>query len=130
MAFRSIELLQFDELLSAIAGYAGSAPGKELVLGLAPHRDLPALESDLADAGEAIVYLREAAGSQDGSHSTAVRLRFDRLPPVEPCVRILKVEGASLDGRQIQDLLATLAIAGEYRSILQRVASRFPRLAG
>ncbi|HEX4164753.1 MAG TPA: Smr/MutS family protein, partial [Bryobacteraceae bacterium] len=46
------------------------------------------------------------------------------------CVRILKVEGASLDGRQIQDLLATLAIAGEYRSILQRVASRFPRLAG
>ncbi len=41
MAFSSTELLQFDELIDLIAGYAGSAAGKELVAELTPHSDLP-----------------------------------------------------------------------------------------
>ncbi len=121
MPFSSTELLQFDELISLIAGYAGSAAGKDLVFALEPHSDLSALESDLADAGEAILYLREA---------TAAPLRFDRLPSIEASERILKVEGASLDGRQIQDLFKLLTLAGEYRGLLQKVAGEFPRLAG
>ena len=130
MSFSSVELLQFGELAGLVAGYAGSAPGKEMVLALEPHSDVAVLESDLADAGEAIEYQREASGGQAGSSGGPVRLRFDRLPPIEDAVRLLKVEGVSLDGRQIQDLLATLGIAGEYRGVLKKAAGRFPRLAG
>ncbi len=129
MPFSSTELLQFDELVDLLAKYAGSAAGRELVYGLEPHRDLAALESGLAEAGEAISYLREMSGAQQASSTSLIRLRFDQLPPIDTAVRVLKVEGASLEGRQIQDLFATLAVAGEYRGILQKVASRFPLLA-
>ncbi len=129
MPFSSTELLQFDELRALLATYAGSAAGRELVSNLVPQRDLPRIEADLAEAGEAIAYLREVAGAQQASGASLIRLQFDRLPPIETPVRLLRVEGASLEGRQIQDLFAALAIAGEYRSILQRVATRFPLLA-
>ncbi len=129
MAFSSTALLQFEELRETLTAYAGSAVGRELVAALEPRHDLRSLESDLAQAGEAIAYLRELAGAQQAGSGAAIRLRFDQLPSIQPAVRILKVEGASLDGRQIQDLFTTLALAGEYRGILQRVASRYPLLA-
>ena len=129
MSFSSTELLQFNELVDLLANYAGSAAGRELVYSLEPHRDLAALESGLAEAGEAISYLREISGAQQASSASLIRLRFDQLPSIDIAVRVLKVEGASLEGRQIQDLFATLAVAGEYRGILQKVASRFPLLA-
>ncbi len=123
MSFSSIELLQFDELRDLLARYAGSEAGRELVYELEPHNDRASLEADLAEAGEAISYLHEIV---DGS---LTRLRFDQLPAVEASVRILKVEGAALDARQIQDLFSTLAVAGEYRSVLQKLTARFPLLA-
>ena len=129
MAFSSTDLLQFDELRETLTRYAGSAAGRELVAALEPHHDRVSLESDLAEAGEAIAYSRELAGAQPVASGAAIRLRFDQLPFVENAVRLLRVEGASLDGREIQDLFTTLAMAGEYRGILQRVASRYPRLA-
>jgi DNA mismatch repair protein MutS2 len=125
MSFSSAQLLQFDELLELVGGYAGSEAGKALLLALEPHSDLTALKNDLIEAGEAISYLREADNDQ-----ALIRLRFDRVPSVGNSVRLLKVEGASLGGREIQDLFHTLAIAGEYRGILQKQASRFPWLAG
>lgn len=129
MSFSGRGLLQFNELREKLAGYAGSAAGRKLVESIEPHQDLAALESDLAEAGEAIGYLRELAGAQPASSHAAIRLHFDQLPAIDLALRLLKVEGASLDGRQIQDLFATLALAGEYRSILQKTASRFPLLA-
>lgn len=129
MSFSSTELLQFDDLREKLAGYAGSEAGRELIEGIEPHSNRALLESDLAEAGEAILYLREVSGAQAAASGAAIRLRFDQLRPIEGSVRILKVEGASLDGRQIQDLFSTLGVAGEYRSILQRVAGRFPLLA-
>ncbi len=129
MPFSSTELLQFDELINLLAAYAGSASGRELASSLQPHSHLPTIEADLAEAGEAISYLRELSGAQPAAAGAAIRLHFDQLPPIEAPVRLLKVEGASLEGRQIQDLFTTLAFAGEYRGILQKVASRYPRLA-
>ena len=123
MSFSSIELLQFDELRDLLARYAGSDAGRELVYELEPHSNRGLLEADLAEAGEAIHYSHEIL---DGS---LTRLRFDQLPSVEASVRILKVEGAALDARQIQDLFSTLAVAGEYRSVLQKLTGRFPLLA-
>jgi DNA mismatch repair protein MutS2 len=130
MSFGSTHLLQFDELIDLVSTYAGSEAGRDLVLGLQPHSELPVLRNDLAEAAEAIAYLRAIEGSQQDASGGLTRLRFDRLPSVEKAVRLLHVEGASLEGREIQDLFSTLAIAGEYRKIFQKVATQFPRLAG
>ncbi len=129
MPFSSSGLLQFGELKDLLATYAGSAAGRALVLTLDPHSDQSALEESLAEAGEAIGYLRELSGTQESARGAAVRLRFDQLRDVEPALRTLGIEGASLDGREILDLFHTLAIAGEYRGLLVSVVERYPRLA-
>jgi DNA mismatch repair protein MutS2 len=129
MGFSSTELLQFDELKDLLAAYAGSRAGRALVVALERHRDRFALEADLAEAGEAIEYLREVSGVQQAGRGAAIRLRFDQLRDVHAAVRALRVEGASLDGREILDLFHTLTIAGEYRAILLSVSDRFPQLA-
>jgi DNA mismatch repair protein MutS2 len=126
MSFSSLNTLQFPELLDLLAGYAGSLAGRSLVYGLEPNADRLALEAALAEAGEAIEYLRDAGGD---SKNSLIRLRFDQLRDVEGPVRTLMVEGASLDGRQILDLFHTLALAGEYRGVLTGLSARFPKLA-
>src|SRR5579884_3890289 len=129
MPFSSTQLLQFDELKDLLAHYAGSAAGRELVLSLEAHQTRCSLESDLAEAGEAIAYLRELANSQESTRGAAIRLRFDQLRDIDSAVRTLSVEGASLEAREILDLFHTLALAGEYRAALLSVSERYPRLA-
>ncbi len=129
MPFSSAGLLQFDELKELVARYAGSSAGRVLVLSLDQRHDRTALENGLADAGEAISYLRELSGAQETVRGAAIRLRFDQVRELDSAVRVLQVEGASLDGREILDLFHTLAMAGEYRGVLSSVSERYPRLA-
>lgn len=129
MSFSSAGLLQFDDLKDLVGRYAGSNAGRALVLALDQHYDRVALENGLADAGEAIHYLRELSGAQESVRGAAVRLRFDQIRDLEAAVRVLEVEGASLDGREILDLFHTLAVAGEYRGILLAVSERYVRLS-
>jgi DNA mismatch repair protein MutS2 len=128
MSFSSLQTLQFPELIELVAGYAGSGAGQELVQALEPHSDRWALEAGLADAAEGIAYLGDASGSEPGKGGL-LRLRFDQVRDVEGQIRVLKMEGASLDGAQILDLFHTLALAGEYRGVLSGQSQRFPRLA-
>ena len=86
------------------------------------------VEADLADAGEAITYVREATNPL-ASRGAAVRLRFNQLHDVRPSLSILRVDGARLDGRALMELFQVLEIAGEYRTMLVGVRERFPRLA-
>jgi DNA mismatch repair protein MutS2 len=129
MSFSSTELLQFDELKGLLARYAGSAAGRQLVSELEPHNRLSLLERDLVEAGEAIAYLREVSGAQTAAGGAAIRLRFDQLRDIDGALRVLNVEGASLEGREILDLFQTLGLAGEYRVILLSAAACYPRLA-
>ncbi len=129
MPFSSTELLQFDEFKELLAKYAGSTAGRDLVSALQTDNGQAVLEADLAETGEAMGYLRELAAAQTAGSGAAIRLRFDQLRDIEGPVRVLKVEGASLGGREILDLFQTLALAGEYRGILLSVAQRYPRLA-
>jgi DNA mismatch repair protein MutS2 len=129
MSFSSTDLLQFEEFKELLARYAGSNAGRELVGDLEPQRDRLAVTAALAEVGEAINYLRELSGPQTGGSANVIRLRFDQLRDIETPVRILQVEGASLDGPAILDLFHTLALAGEYRGALLSTTERFPRLA-
>jgi DNA mismatch repair protein MutS2 len=128
MPFSSQSLLQFEELKVLVASYAGSETGAELLLELEPGGNRFGVEADLADAGEAITYVREATNPL-ASRGAAVRLRFNQLHDVRPSLSILRVDGARLDGRALMELFQVLEIAGEYRTILVGVRERFPRLA-
>ena len=129
MSFRSSETLQFDELKELVATYAGSVAGKQRILDCDTQRERALVESEHAEAGEAIAYLSEASAPQRAGHGSAVRLQFHQVRHVEN-LPLLRVQGARLDGREILDLFHTLAIAGEYRALLLGVSSKFPRLAG
>src|SRR5690242_705382 len=129
MSFRSSELLQFDELKRLVASYAGSAAGKERVLVTDTGLDRTHVEAALLETGEGIRYLQDAASPQKAGHGAVIRLRFDQVRDLETALPRLRVEGARLEGHEILDLFHTLAIAGEYRSLLLAVADRFPRLA-
>lgn len=129
MSFSSIQILQFDELLDLIASYAGSGAGRELVFALEPSSNRFELQASLAEAGEAIAYLREVSSPQQIGRGAAVRLKFDQMRDIDASVRLMRVEGASLDGPAILDLFHTLHLAGEYRGILLGVSERYPRLA-
>lgn len=129
MAFSSSDLLQFPEVRHLISNFAGSDAGRSLVMGIQPHSDLTLLQSDLAEADEAMRYLGELGGAQVSGRGIAVRLRFDQLHDIGPALQVLPVDGARLDGREILDLFRTLEIAGECKAILTGVAARFPLLA-
>ena len=129
MPFRSTSILQFDELKALIAGYAGSDPGKQHVLACEPHDSRDAAESELAETGECIGYLQDAAGPQTAGRGSAVRLQFGQMRSIEPALRLLRVEGTRLEGSEILDVFHTLSLAGEYRALLLGTADRYPRLA-
>jgi DNA mismatch repair protein MutS2 len=126
MPFSSTALLQFDELKELVARHAGSAAGRALVEELEPHSDRIALETALAESAEATAYLRELQEMKSGA---PLRLRFDQLRDVAGALRILQVEGASLEGREILDLFHNFSLAGEFRGALLPAVARFPRLA-
>ena len=128
MSFRGASLLQFDELKELIASFAGSAAGKDRVLSCDAGSSRAAAEADLSEAGEAIAYLRDAAQPQRAAHGAAVRLRFDQLRDLGDILRLLRVEGARLEGPEILDVFHVLSISGEYRALLVSSAGRYPRL--
>jgi DNA mismatch repair protein MutS2 len=128
MSFRGASLLQFDELKELIASFAGSAAGKERVLSCDANESRAAAEADLSEAGEAIVYLHDAAQPQRAAHGATVRLRFDQLRDLSGILRLLRVEGARLDGLEILDVFHVLSISGEYRAVLVSSSDRYPRL--
>jgi DNA mismatch repair protein MutS2 len=130
MSFRGASLLQFDELKELIASFAGSEAGKERVLSCDANESRAAAEADLSEAGEAIVYLHDAAQPQRAAHGATVRLRFDQLRDLSGILRLLRVEGARLDGLEILDVFHVLSISGEYRAVLVSSSDRYPRLGG
>jgi DNA mismatch repair protein MutS2 len=129
MPFSSSDLLQFDELKELLAGYAGSAAGKRQMLDCEPQANRRVVEGDLAETNEAIAYLRDAALLQKAAAGAAIRLQFDQLREIDGPLRLLRVEGARLEGREILDIFHTLSLAGEYRALLMAVADRYPRLS-
>jgi len=95
---------------------------------VSPHTDRDRLVADLAEAGEAIAYLRLAARPQPAARGAAIRIDFNGLPDVEAAVHKLRIEGASLDPREIFDVFSLLDRAADAKSLLTAAAERFPLL--
>ncbi|HXA51235.1 MAG TPA: hypothetical protein VNV86_13055, partial [Candidatus Acidoferrum sp.] len=124
----SAEVLEFEPLRQLVGRYVPSPLGKRELAKLAPHHDRERLLHDLAEAGEAIVYLQTATRPQASTRGAALRIEFSGIPDVEPSVNKLRIEGAGLEPREIFDLFTLLDIAADAKSNLLACADRFPLL--
>ena len=115
---RTSEVLEFEAMREVLGRHLGSALGRRELDKVAPHTDRERLAADLAEAGEAIAYLRGAA----------IRINFGGLPDVEEAVHKLRIEGAALEPKEISDVLSLLDRAADAKSVLTAAAERFPLL--
>jgi len=124
----SAEVLEFEPLRQLLARYVASPLGRRELEKVQPHTDRARLEEDLAEAGEATQYLRAAARPQPAARGAAIRIDFGGLPDVEEAVHKLRIEGASLEPREISGVLTLLDRGADAKSLLTAAAERFPRL--
>ncbi len=118
-----LEALEWDQVHALVARSVASPAGAREMEQLAPGTDRARIEHDLAETSEGIAYLR--AAGQGG----ALRINLNGLPDVSLSSQKLRIEGASLDPREIFDLIAFLDRAADARSSLAAAAERFPLLA-
>lgn len=122
-------VLEFDAVKELVARALHSSLGRAELANLAPTSDRGAIEAALADAAEAIGYLRTASRPQPASRGAAIRIRFDLGADPAPAVARLRIEGATLEASEILELARLLEVASEARSLLLASRERFPRLA-
>jgi DNA mismatch repair protein MutS2 len=128
MKSTSADLLEFDALIRLLGRFISSPLGRAELDRVAPRSDSAALTETLAEVAEAIAYLRSAAQPKPAQRGAAIRLDFSGISDLRTAVEKLRIEGASLEPREIFDLISLLDRAADMKSILSAVAERFPRL--
>ena len=128
MKSTSAGTLEFYRLRDLVGRYVSSPLGRGELGKAEPHSDRPALEADLAETAEGIGYLRSAATPQAAQRGAAIRLDFNGIPELAGSVNKLRIEGASLEPKEMFDVFAFLDRSADARSVLNAVAERFPRL--
>jgi DNA mismatch repair protein MutS2 len=124
----SAGLLEFDGLRKLLGRYVASSLGQAELEKVAPGGGRHEAERALADVAEAIEYLKAAARPHPAARGAAVRLRFSGLPETGDFLHTLRIEGTSLEAKQILALIELLDRAADIRSVLLAVAARFPML--
>ena len=124
----SADLLEFESLRQLLGRFVRSQIGKDELGKLAPSSDRIMLEDTLADVGEAMVYLRATLQPQSAARGAAIRVRFDSIPDVSTALPLLRIEGATLEPKQLLGLTRLLEQAGEIRSALNVAAGKYARL--
>lgn len=124
----SAGVLEFEGLCELIGRHISTDMARRELAKLKPRDDRESLENDLAEAGEAMQYLRAASRPQAAGRGAAIRLDFSGLPDIEPAVNKLHIEGASLEPREIFGVFALLDRAADAKSLLLAASPRFPRL--
>jgi DNA mismatch repair protein MutS2 len=124
----SAEVLEFEALRQLVGRYVSSPLGRRELEKIEPRSDRDRLVEELAEAGEAIEYLRVAARPQPATRGAAIRVDFNGLPDTEASLHKLHIEGAMLEPKEIYDLFALLDRAADAKSVITAAAERFPRL--
>jgi DNA mismatch repair protein MutS2 len=128
MQTSSAETLEFESLRELLARYVPSPLGRAKLAALQPRSDREALTRDLAEAAEAVEYLRAAGKPQPAARGAAIRISFEGIPELREAVHKLHIEGAALDPKEIFDVFSLLDRAADAKSVLNAVAERFPLL--
>src|SRR5579863_3619170 len=121
--------LEWEQVKALIARYIGGPLGAAELTKVAPSTDRRAVEPALAEAGEAIRYLRAASAPQATGKGAAIRINLNGLPDVTISIQKLHIEGAALEPREIFDLIGFLDRAADAASFLNAAGERFPLLA-
>ena len=95
----SLDLLEYESLRALLRREVHSPMGRERLDALVPHTDRAELEASLADAEEAIRYVRYGEAP----------IRFTNLPDPTITLQKLRIEGAILDAPEIYALTNLLA---------------------
>ena len=128
MRATSAGVLEFESLRELVGRYISSPLGHAELEKVQPHTDRERLDAELAEAEEATEYLRAATKPQPAARGAAIRINFSSIPDLTGTVHKLRIEGATLEPKEISDVLAFLDRAADARSILQSVTERFPLL--
>jgi DNA mismatch repair protein MutS2 len=123
------EVLEFEALRALVGRYVRSPLGRAELERIAPSSDRAAVETALGESGEGIEYLRAAAQPQTAARGAAIRVRFEGIADPVGAIARLRIEGATLEAREIFEVARLLDLAAEARSILVSAGARFPRLA-
>lgn len=123
------EVLEFEALRALVGRYVRSPLGRAELERVAPSSDRAAVETALGETEEGIEYLRAASQPQTAARGAAIRVRFEGLADPVGAIARLRIEGATLEAREIFELARLLDLAAEARSILVAAGARFPRLA-
>lgn len=129
MNARSLELLEYEGLRALLARYVESPGGRRRLERMAPSAGRAAAQEALAEAAEAVEWLREAQRPPSGRRVAAAPLRFDGLPDVAAAEAKLRIEGAVLEPLEIHALSVALARAAAVRQALAPASALCPRLA-
>lgn len=129
MKITSANILEFESLRQLLGRYIASALGRRQLEAIEPCSDRIRLEADLAETAEAITYLRAATQPQPAARGSAIRPRFNAIPDSVNAVAKLRIEGSTLEPRELYDLIQLLDIAGDARSVVLAAGERFPRLS-
>ena len=108
MNAESLELLEYERLRSLVARYVASEAGRRLLATVEPRQDRQVLLTELAEAAEAITYLKDAAKPQTRAGDAPGRLRFEGLPDVDEACARLRIEGAVLEPLEINSIATVL----------------------
>ncbi|HEY7338289.1 MAG TPA: Smr/MutS family protein [Bryobacteraceae bacterium] len=122
-------VLEFEELRALLGRYVRGPLGRAELSRVAPSSDRTEIETALADAAEAIEYLRTSSQPQPSARGAAIRPRFDFGADPGPIVARLRIEGATLEATEIFELARLLDAASEIRSLILAPEAKFPRLA-
>jgi len=125
----SASTLEYEALRTLVGRYIVSPLGARELAQMAPSSNRAALESALAETGEALGYLRTATRPQPGQQGSAIRLDFSGLPDLITTAQKLRIEGTTLEARELFDIILLLDRAADAKSNLNAVAERFPLLA-
>ncbi|MBZ5634218.1 MAG: Smr/MutS family protein [Acidobacteriia bacterium] len=129
MQVQAESALEFEALRALLGRYVRSHMGQRELLGVTPLADRTAIENGLADAAEAIEYLRAASNPQPAGRGAAIKPRFDLGADPGPLVARLRIQGATLEATEIFELARLLDLASEARSVVLSARERYPRLA-
>ena len=124
----SLEILEYAALKALLGRFVSTSLGQSELDRVSPSTDRDALELTLAETSEAMEYNQSAVSPASTSGRGAARLVFQDLPDAAQALARISIEGASLDAREILDIIQWLERASESRMYLLSAAQRFPRL--
>jgi DNA mismatch repair protein MutS2 len=130
MRTTSADLLEFDPLKQLLSRYVASPLGRMELEKVSPCTDRSELEQILSEVGEAMEYVQSASRPHPAARGVPVRIRFDSFADPTEAIHKLRIEGASLEAKEIYELTELLDRADDIRRLLASAAGRFPSLAG